>query len=53
MGISRRYIVCNIDTRRASYANYLRIKRHLENLGQDAIIIPHWLFKEEQEPNKN
>ena len=30
--------------------NNLRSKKHLENIRQDEIIVPEWLFKEEQTP---
>ena len=47
---NRRCDICNIDVHRASYAKHLRSKRPLENIRQDDITIPEWLFKEEQEP---
>ena len=47
---SRRCVVCIIDFHRASSAKRSRTKKHLENITQDDIIIPEWLFKEEQEP---
>ena len=49
---SRRCDICKIDVHRASYAKHLRSKKHLENIRQNEIIIPEWLFKEEQEPIK-
>ena len=47
---SRRCDNCNIDVHRASYAKHLRSKRHLENIKQNDVIIPEWLFREEQTP---
>ena len=47
---SRRCDICNIDVHRASYAKHLRSKKHLESIRQNDIIIPEWLFKEEQTP---
>ena len=31
----------------------MRSKKHLENIRQDDIFIPEWLFKGEQASNKN
>ena len=31
---------------------HLRSKKHLENIKQNEMIIPEWLFKQEQTPNK-
>ena len=39
---SRKCEICNIDVHKASYAKYLKGKKHLEN----EIIIPEWLFHE-------
>ena len=50
---SRRCEICNVDIQRASYAKHLRSKKYLENEKQIEMIIPEWLFKEEQAPNKN
>ena len=47
---NRRCDNCSIDVPRASYAKKNKKQRHLENIRQDDIIIPEWLFKEEQEP---
>ena len=44
--------VCNNEVHRASYVKHLRSKKHLENEKQNEMIIPEWLFKEEQAPNK-
>ena len=49
---SRRCEVCNVDVHRASYQKHLRSKKHLENLREDNMIIPQWLFQEPIE-NKN
>ena len=38
--------VCDVDVHRASYVKHLRNKKHLENMIQNAIIIPEWLFQE-------
>ena len=43
---SRKCDVCNIDVHRASYNKHLRSKKHIENMKQDEMIIPEWLFKE-------
>ena len=47
---SRRCDVCNVDVHRASYIKHLRSKKHLENVMQNEMIIPEWLF---QEPVEN
>ena len=47
---SRRCEVCNIDVHRASYIKHLRSKKHIENIKQNEMIIPEWLF---QEPIEN
>ena len=47
---SRRCEICNIDIHRASYINYLRSKKHLENMKQSEMIIPECFF---QEPIEN
>ena len=49
---SRRCEVCNVNVHRASFVKHLRSKKHLENLAQIEMIIPDWLFKEEQSPIK-
>ena len=43
---SRKCEVCNVGVHRASYAKHLRSKNHLENVKQNEMIIPEWLFKE-------
>ena len=50
---SGRYDLSNIVVHRASYAKHLRSEKHLENIRQDDLVIPEWLFKEEEEPVKN
>ena len=52
MDNSRRCEICNIDIHRASYAKHVRSKKHLENMRENDMIIPEWLFKEEQSPIK-
>ena len=43
---SRRCEICNVDVHRASYSKHMRSKKHIENMKQDEMIIPEWLFKE-------
>ena len=43
---SRKCEICNFDVHRASYAKHLRSKTHLENIKQNEMIIPEWLFRE-------
>ena len=43
---SRRCDICKIDVHRASYMKHLRSKKHLENMKQNEMIIPEWLFRE-------
>ena len=47
---SRRCDICNINVHRASYIKHLRSKKHMENMKQNEMIIPEWLF---QEPVEN
>ena len=49
---SRKCEICNVDLHRASYIKHLRSKKHLENIEQNEMIIPEWLFKENRSPNK-
>ena len=51
---SRKCEVCNVDVHRASYIKHLRSKKRLENIKQNEMIIPEWLFLEpvENEINK-
>ena len=43
---------CNVNVHRASFVKHLRTKKHLENVEQNEMIIPEWLFKEERSPIK-
>ena len=43
---SRRCDICNVDVHRASYNKHMRIKKHIESMKQDEMILPEWLFKE-------
>ena len=52
MGSSRTCEICKVIVHRASFVKHLKSKRHLENIIQNEIIIPEWLFKEEQAPIK-
>ena len=47
---SRRCEICNVDVHRASYMKHLRSKKLIENMKQNEMIIPEWLF---QEPVEN
>ena len=47
---SRKCEICNVDVHRASYIKHLRSKKHIENMKQNEMIIPEWLF---QEPVEN
>ena len=42
----RKCDICNIDVHRASVAKHLKSKNQLENLIENEMIIPRWLFKE-------
>ena len=46
---SRKKVTCNIDVPRESYAKQLTSGKHLENIGQDEMIIPDWLFQKHKE----
>ena len=46
---SRRCEICNVDVHRASYMKHLRSKKHLENINQNEMVIPEWLFRESNE----
>ena len=48
---SRKCEICNVDVRRASYMKHLRSKKHIENMKQNKMIIPEWLFQEPIENN--
>ena len=43
---SRRCDICDVDVHRASNNKHLRSKKHVDNIKQDEMIIPEWLFKE-------
>ena len=43
---------CNVNIHRASFVKHLGSKKLLENMIQNEIITPEWLFKEEQTPIK-
>ena len=43
---SRKCEVCKIDVHKAPYVKHLRSKKHSENINQNEIIIPEWLFQE-------
>ena len=47
---SRKCKICNVDVHGASYNKHLRSKKHIENVKQDEMVIPKWLF---QEPVEN
>ena len=47
---SRTCEICNLNVHRASMQKHLRSKKHLENIEQNEMIIPEWLFKEERSP---
>ena len=47
---SRTCEVCNVFVHRASMQKHLRSKRRLENIKQNEMILPEWLFKEERTP---
>ena len=49
---SRTCEVCNVNVHRASMQKHLRSKKHLENMIQNEMIIPEWLFKENATPIK-
>ena len=48
---SRKCEICNVDVHRASYMKHLRSKKHIENMKQNEMIIPEWLFQEADENN--
>ena len=49
---SRKCGVCNVNVHRARFLKHLRSEKHLENIEQNEMIIPDWLFKEERSPIK-
>ena len=50
---SRRCDICKVDVHRASFVKHLRSKKHLENMKQNEMIIPEWLFQEPVEKKIN
>ena len=46
---SRKCEICNVDVHRASCTKHMRSKKHLTNMEQNEMIIPEWLFKEDNE----
>ena len=42
---SRKSDICNVDVHRAPYVDHLRSRNNLENIKQNEMIIPEWLFK--------
>ena len=49
---SRTCEICKINVQRAPMRKHLRSEKHLENIKRNEMIIPKWLFKEEQTPIK-
>ena len=49
---SRTCEICHVNVHRASDVKQLRSKKHLENIKQNELNIPEWLFKEERAPIK-
>ena len=49
---SRRYEICNVEVHGASVQKHLRSNKYFENIGQNYIILPEWLFQEELAPIK-
>ena len=49
---SRTCEICDVNVHRASMQKHLRSKKHLENIEQNEMIIPDWLFKQDQTPIK-
>ena len=47
---SRTCGTCNVNVHRAFYVEPLRSEKPLLNLKQTDLIIPEWLFKEDQAP---
>ena len=43
---SRKSEICNVNVHRASYIKLFRSKKHIENMKQNEMIIPEWLFQE-------
>ena len=49
---SRTCEICDVKVHRASFVKHLRSRKHLENIRQNEMIMPEWLFKQEQTPIK-
>ena len=49
---SRTCEVSNVNVHRASFVKQLRSKKYLENIEQNEMVIPDWLFKDERSPIK-
>ena len=47
---SRACEICNVIVHRAYMQKHSRSKKHLENIKQNEMIIPEWLFYQEQTP---
>ena len=47
---SHRCDFCNVEIHRASFVKHMKSKKHIENMKQNEMIIPEWLF---QEPVEN
>ena len=50
---SRNCEICNVDVHRASFVKHMRSKKHLENIKQNEMNIPEWLFLEPVENKIN
>ena len=47
---SRTCEICKVNVHRASMQSHFWSKKQLENIKQIDLIIPDWLFKQEQTP---
>ena len=43
---SRKCGICDVYIHRASFIKHLRSKKHIENMKQNDMVIPEWLFEE-------
>ena len=50
---SRRCEICNVEIHRASFVKHMKSKKHLENMKQNELIVPEWLFPEPVENKIN
>ena len=50
---SRTCEICNVNVHIGSFVKHLRSKELLENIKENEMIIPEWLFEEEQAPIEN